>query len=90
MKIVFAEKAQKELEGVDKALGALFIQHAEKISTMPQSRHLRFGVPFNVENVTQQARIVFQKEKENDEETLYILHCFATHKEYERWYKSYR
>lgn len=90
MKIIFSEKAQKELEAFDKTICVLFLEHAKKISTMPKSRHLRFGVPFNVENVTKQARIVFQKEEENGEETLTILHCFSTHKEYERWYKSYR
>ena len=86
MKLEFSEKAEKELDAIDKSLRELFIKHAEKISAMPPRRHMRFGLPFNVEEVTRQARIVYNIE----EETCYILHCFATHKEYERWYNSFK
>ncbi|MFA4855526.1 MAG: hypothetical protein WC634_02995 [archaeon] len=86
MLVEFSEKAETELDKMDKSLQELFIKHAEKISQIPQTRHLRFGLPFNVEEVTMQARMVFQK----DEETVYILHCFKSHKEYERWYKSFK
>lgn len=86
MKAVFSEKAEKELDGTDSGLRKLFIKHAEKIASMPPKRHLRFGLPFNVEEVTRQARIVYGIE----EDACYILHCFKTHKEYERWYKSFK
>jgi len=43
-------------------------------------------MPFNVENVTKQARIVYQI----DGKKLYVLHCFKTHKECERWYPSFK
>ncbi len=86
MKADFSEKAEKELDEMDKSLRKLFIKHAEKITAMPARRHLRFGLPFNVEEVTRQARMVYNIE----EETCYILHCFKNHKEYERWYKSFK
>ena len=80
-----SKKAEKELDVMEKALRKLFIKHAEKISQMPPKRHLKFGMPFNVEEVTRQARLVYNIEQEK----CYILHCFSTHKEYERWYKQY-
>ena len=86
MKIVFSEKAESELDGIDQGMRKLFMKHAEKIASMPPRRHMRFGLPFNVEEVTKQARIVYNKEGD----TCYILHCFASHKEYEKWYKSFK
>jgi mRNA-degrading endonuclease RelE of RelBE toxin-antitoxin system len=86
MKTEFSEKAEKELGEIDKSLRELFIKHAEKIALMPPTRHMRFDLPFNVEEVTRQARMVYNIE----EETCYILHCFKNHKEYERWYKSFK
>ena len=86
MKLEFSEKAEEELDAIDKSLRKLFIKHAEKIAAMPPRRHMRFGLPFNVEEVTRQARIAYNIEKE----TCYILHCFKNHKEYERWYKSFK
>ncbi len=86
MRIEFSEKAEKELDELDTNIRKLFIKHAEKIAGMPSRRHMKFGVPFNVEEVTRQARIVYQIE----DEVCYILHCFKNHKEYERWYKSFK
>ncbi|MEK6942404.1 MAG: hypothetical protein AABW85_06110 [archaeon] len=86
MKAEFSENAEKELDEMDNSLRKLFIKHAEKISSIPPRRHMRFGLPFNVEEVTRQARIVYNIE----EETCCILHCFKNHKEYERWYKSFK
>ena len=62
------------------------IKHAEKVASTPSRRHLKFGIPFNVEKVTKQARIICNIEKK----TCYMLHCFENHKEYERWYKSFK
>ena len=84
MRVLFSENAEKGLDGMDRELRKLFLKHVEKIQTMPLRRHLRFGMPFNVENVTKQARMVYQIEKD----ILYILWCFKTHKEYERWYRA--
>lgn len=86
MKIVFSEKAKKELDDADQSLRKLFLKHAEKIASMPPKRHLSFGLPFNVEEVTRQAMLVYNLE----ENVCHILHCFKNHKEYERWYKSFK
>ncbi len=86
MEIVFSENAEKELDGMDEQLRALFIKHAEKIMNVPPRRHMRFGLPYNVENVTKQARMVYNIQ----EEIVYILRCFKIHKEYEKWYKSFK
>lgn len=56
------------------------------MKTLPPRRHLKFGLPFWVENVTQQARCVYAIEGN----IVHIARCFATHKEYENWYKSFR
>lgn len=86
MEVIISETAERELDDVDQTLRKFFIKHIEKISNMPPRRHLKFGLPFNVENVTKQARLIYQIESDK----LYILHCFATHKEYERWYMSFK
>jgi mRNA-degrading endonuclease RelE of RelBE toxin-antitoxin system len=88
MKIVFSEKAENELDSADQSLRKLFLKHSEKIASMPPKRHMKFGLPFNVEEVTKQARMVYYIEE--DEGICYVLHCFKTHKEYERWYKSFK
>jgi len=85
MKIIFEKQATKDFLSFDKALQEFFRKHINKLSSMPPRRHLRFGLPFHVENVTKQARFVFAEE--ND--TLYVIRCFASHKEYERWYQSF-
>jgi hypothetical protein len=71
---------------MDGYLRKLFFEHIEKIIETPKQRHLRFGVPFYVKEITNQARIVFNFEN-ND---LYIVRCFTTHKEYEEWYSKYK
>lgn len=86
MQVTFSEKAERELDKMDKSLRKLFVKHTEKISKNPKQRHMRFGLPFNVEDVTKQARMVYQIE----EEKCSVLHCFKNHKEYERWYKSFK
>jgi len=86
MNAVFSGNAEKELDEMEKSLRSIFIKHAEKIAEMPPRRHMRFGLPFNVEEVTKQARIIYNFE----DDICYILHCFKSHKEYERWYKSFK
>lgn len=80
------ETAEKELEKIVNPLNKRFGKHIEKISSNETSRHLEHGLPYFVENVTKQARIIYCLE----EETIYVMHCFATHKEYERWFKSFK
>ncbi|MFH0954913.1 MAG: hypothetical protein V1777_02325 [Candidatus Micrarchaeota archaeon] len=87
MKIVYRPEAEEQLDKMDAGLRRLFFKHAEKVSQMPPKRHLRFGIPLHCEEVTRQARLVYRFEDEN---TCQIFRCFTTHKEYERWYKSYK
>ncbi|MFH1393754.1 MAG: type II toxin-antitoxin system RelE/ParE family toxin [Candidatus Micrarchaeota archaeon] len=86
MQIIFSEKAEKELDSMDQQMRELFLKHIEKVMTLPPRRHMKFGMPFNVDEVTKQARMIYQFEGDD----LYILHCFKKHKDYERWYKSFK
>ena len=47
---------------------------------------MKHGLPWFVEKITKQARLVYRLENE----CLHVLRCFATHKEYERWYLSFK
>jgi len=86
LKTKISEHADKDLSKFEVELRTFFFNHIKKISKMPPRRHLRFGLPFNVENVTRQARLVYEIEDNN----LYILRCFSNHKDYEKWYKSFK
>lgn len=86
MDLRLLETAEKELEKIASPLNKRFGKHIEKIASKEANRHLKRGLPYFTENVTKQARIIYYIEGE----TIYILHCFATHKEYERWYKSFK
>jgi hypothetical protein len=81
----FSENAKKELDGMDAGLRKLFLKHAEKI--ISETPPKRFGMPSNVEGVMKQARMIYGRDEGG---ALYILHCFKSHKEYERWYKSFK
>ncbi len=86
MKVCISERAEKELDDMEHQLRRLFIKHMVKLQNMPPRRHLKFGLPFDVENVTKNARMVY----EIDAEDLFVVRCFSDHKEYERWYKSFK
>jgi len=86
MQVEFKPAARKEFLALERQLQLFFKSHLEKLSQMPPRRHLCFGVPHHVEDVTRQARLVFSIEGE----TLFVIHCFATHKEYEKWYESFK
>lgn len=85
MKIIFEKRATDDFLSFEKALQEFFGKHIDKLSKMPPRRHLKHGLPFHVENVTKQARLVYNESGD----TLYVIRCFATHKEYERWYQSF-
>lgn len=86
MAIKILETAEKELEKMDKPLNRQFGKHIEKLALKENAKHLTHGIPCFVENVTKQARIIYHIENE----IVYIMHCFKSHKEYERWYKSFK
>ncbi len=86
MQVEFKPAAQKEFITLERQLQLFFKTHLEKISQLPPRRHLGFGVPHHVEDVTRQARLVFNIEGEK----IVVIHCFSSHKEYEKWYKSFK
>lgn len=86
MKLIYSEKAGKELEEMDKSISDKFRQHLEKLLNMPPRRHLKFGVPYNVEDITKQARMVY----ELDGDVFYVMRCFKNHKEYKQWYSGFK
>ena len=86
MEPVFSPNAEADLDAMDASLRKLFLSHAEKLSKMPPRRHLKFGLLYFVEKVTKQARMIYDVEGE----TLSVLRCFLTHKEYETWYLRFR
>jgi mRNA-degrading endonuclease RelE of RelBE toxin-antitoxin system len=86
MKVQISVKAEEQLDSMSEELRLIFMKHMRKIQSTTLRRHMKYGMPFYVEEVTKQARIIYYLQ---DEEA-YITHCFKSHKEYERWYKSYR
>jgi len=83
MKVNLRAQAVEDLDRMDNNTYNLFLKHIEKIACMPPRRHMKFGMPFNVEEIGQ-GRIVYQIIEDN----LFIIHCFADHKDYEKWYRS--
>jgi hypothetical protein len=86
MAFYIAKKAEDELDKMPADLKFLFAKHFQKLRETPSGRHLRHGVPFFVEEVTKQARIVYRL----DGDDVYVTRCFSLHKDYERWYQSYK
>ncbi len=86
MELIFSDSARKEIENLEQELKSIFIKHLERMQDSPPRKHLKHGIPCHVEKVTRQARIVFDIRGER----IYILHCFANHKEYVLWYKSFK
>ena len=84
MELVFSDSAKKELESLPHELIVLFLKHLETMQA--PRKHMKHGIPCHVEKVTKQARIIYNIEGDD----IYILHCFGGHKEYERWYNSYK
>jgi len=86
MKVDWSDEAKKDMKTFERKLQGYFLSHVDKLRQMPPRRHMKFGLPWHVENVTKQARLVY----EENEDLLYVARCFATHKEYEKWYNSFR
>jgi mRNA-degrading endonuclease RelE of RelBE toxin-antitoxin system len=84
--IFFSEKAEADLDSMTGQQRALFLKHARKIQAMPPRRHMKYGMPCHVEEVTKQARLVYTTQGED----IYVIRCFTRHKDYEHWYESYR
>ena len=86
MELVFSDAAKKELANLSQDMKAVFLMHLEKIHSRPPRKHMKHGIICHVEKVTKQARIIYDISKDRT----YILHCFASHKEYKHWYNSYK
>jgi len=86
MQLVFSDSAKRELENLPQELIALFLKHLDKMQETTPRKHMKHGIPCHVEKVTKQARIIYNIEGGD----IYILHCFGGHKEYERWFSSYK
>jgi plasmid maintenance system killer protein len=86
MELIFSIAAKKELENLSPELKAIFFVHLEKIRASPPRKHMQHGISCHVEKVTKQARIIYSVRGDQT----YVLHCFANHKDYEHWYKSYK
>ena len=86
MESVWSSRASEDFEAFEKTLKRYFKSHIEKLCNMPTRRHMKLGLPFFVENVTAQARLVYLE----DGGFIKIIRCFSTHKEYEKWYNSFR
>ncbi len=85
MKTLYTEKGRQDLHGMDSSLAKVFIKHADKIAALPPRRHMKFGMPFHVDEVGNGRLIYTYKD-----EALYIVRCFVNHNDYEKWYRSYR
>ena len=86
MELIFSATAKKELVNLPQEMRVVFLMHLEKIHSRPPRKHMKHGIPCHVENVTRQARIIY----DTREDRIFILHCFTSHKEYEHWYNSYK
>ncbi len=86
MDLVFSDYAKKELENLPQELKILFMKRLEKMIVVPPRKRMKHGIPCHVEKVTKQARIVCEIKGDK----IYVLHCFESHKMYERWYRSYK
>lgn len=83
MALILLPLAEAAFAKMDVKQQDLFIKHFEKLERMPPRRHLKYGIPYHVEEVGQ-GRIIYDIRGED----IIVTRCFATHKEYERWYHS--
>jgi len=81
--VTLAEQAQREFAALDASVKRAFVRHLVKLETAPPRKHLKGGRGYSVEEAGQ-GRIVCQQQGD----TLLVLHVFATHKEYESWYRQ--
>ena len=84
--MVFTEESKKDLKSMPKELQPVFIKHLEKIGGNPPKKHMKYVLPYHVEKFTRQARIIYSI----DHQKLFIIRCFAKHKDYEKWYESFK
>ena len=81
-KVKFNEKAKEEFSKLDGSVKPVFANHLKKIEASLPRKFLK-GSCFAVE-IVGQGRIVCEVKGES----VIIRHVFATHKEYEKWFKG--
>ena len=84
----YSEEAEKDFLKLESQLQSYFKKHVEKLCSMPPRRHMRKGLRYYVEEVTKQARLVY--DLVDGGSVLFVVRCFALHKEYEKWCKSFK
>ena len=84
MIVEFTETAKKEFLSLDKSQQIQFKKALDKLKDYSSQKHLNYGIPAFVIKVNKQARIIYNQL----ENTILVLHCFAKHDDYERWYKT--
>ncbi len=80
--VVFNDKAKEEFANLDGSVKPVFSKHIKKLETVPPRKFLK-GSCLAAE-IVGQGRIVCEVEGD----LVRIRHVFATHKEYERWFKG--
>lgn len=80
-------EAENDLNDMENDTYIQFSKHLDKLRKTLEHRkppaHLKHGLPYHKEEVGQ-GRIIY----DICSDTIYIVRCFTTHKEYEKWYKS--
>jgi len=85
MSAIYNAEALRDLKKMDPVKAGVFVKHVQKISGMPQRRHLKFGLPFLVDEVGG-GRLIYTYEGDD----IRVVRCFSNHHDYEKWYKAYR
>ncbi|MGA9141818.1 MAG: hypothetical protein WBZ29_16450 [Methanocella sp.] len=80
--VLLSDKARRDLRKMDEKPALIFAKHIDKISGLPPRRHLKHGLPYNVDEVGGR-RLVY----EYKEGILYIIRCFTDHRDYEKWFE---
>ncbi len=86
-RVVFNPLAKKALDSLDTPVRIRILKKTTQLQREDlDSRHLRAGLPFFVEDIGQY-RVCFEKDEQNKKK---IVRFVGDHKEYEKWYKSYK
>jgi mRNA-degrading endonuclease RelE of RelBE toxin-antitoxin system len=75
----------KNLRDFDKGVQQRISKKIKQLKSESSSRHLRYGLPFFVEQVGGY-RIVFETNEEQRKKTILFI---GSHKQYEKWYSSF-
>jgi hypothetical protein len=78
-----APEAEADLARLDNSVKPAFAKHIRKLETAEPRKFPHGGARYSVETVGQ-GRLVCAM----NDGILEILHLFATHKEYEKWYRG--